>query len=170
MIKISEENKTKLAEKLQELMESRWQQGQYLYHTEVWIDDDGEVVSTPYLSQNSWTEYNEPCSNRVARKDRHRITDIMECYEGDIDECDADLFFEIDKSKYDEKYLGYSDLTPEDQAKYDENMRIFKEDEASRYEYLDFIDDYVEARNKQLENWDDDQVECPSILDYFCGW
>ena len=46
-------------------------------------------------------------------------------------------------------------------------MRIFKEDEASRYRYLDFIDDWIEARNKQIENWDDDQIEYPSILDYF---
>jgi len=162
---MSEENRAKLAEKLQELMNSRWSYNQG-YHTECWIDDEGEVVSTPYLSQNNWTEYNEPCSNRVARKDRHCIVDIPD--ENPDDVVDYSVWEGIDKDKYEDEPYGYDDLTEDDQKIFDENMEEIKKG-LSQYRFEDFIDDWVEIRNKELENPEEDYYY-PELESYFCGW
>lgn len=78
MINISEKNKEKLADKLQSVMANRGSDSQFLYHTEIWINNDGEVIGEHYLSQNSWKQYDDELNN-------HRIAFINEINSRDID-------------------------------------------------------------------------------------
>lgn len=78
MINISEQNKTKLAEKLESVMLNRGSNSQFLNHTEIWINNDGEVIGEHYLSQNSWQQYDDEENN-------HRIAIINEINERDIE-------------------------------------------------------------------------------------